>query len=91
MIAAAGGRKEGRMRSQVGSAELVEAGFADPQRLGGYVGFDEAGIEFREDPTNEIRRQAMSDLLLFKAGMSLGEETRASEKHAALGRGFCSA
>ena len=35
------------------------------------------GVEIRKDPKNEIRREPVNDLMLFKAGMSLRERAPA--------------
>ena len=78
MVASTGAGLEAMPPAQPRATELVETGFADPQGMGSLVGIHVPGIEIGKDPKNEIFRQPVNDLMLFKAGMSLSERTRAT-------------
>ena len=77
MVAATGAWLEGMTPAQPSAPELVETSFPDPQGMGGLSGIHVLGIEVGKDPKNEIRREPVNDLMLFKAGMSLCEGGRA--------------
>lgn len=71
MVAAAETGLEGFLVSQPGAPKLVKAGFANPEQAGGTGGVLQAGIKIREDAEDEIGREAVNDLFLFKTGISV--------------------
>jgi hypothetical protein len=58
---------------QPGAAQLVEATPANTKLAGGSGGVQEAVIEVLERPGDELRRQAVDNLSLFKPGSSTKE------------------
>lgn len=74
MVAATGAGLEGFWINEPGGAKLIKAGFADSEEAGGGGGILAARVEIRKDAQDEIRREAVSNLFLFKTESSIGEE-----------------
>jgi hypothetical protein len=78
--AAAGFGLVGLPVAQVVGPELVESGSADAKMRGGSRGIKYPTIKIGENAEDKMRRQAMDDLFLFKAGRWLKQKNSGDQK-----------
>lgn len=83
MVATTSARLEGFWFFQPSASKLVEPGFTNPKLTGSQRGVQKPRVEIRKDLKDETSGQAMNDLFLFKAGISLGRGNQREQKEPA--------